>query len=101
VNLRVFSRESSTEKWDLGADVQLDVPHHNDEFPLVHLSWSHLGNDLAVVNAAGHVMIFSCAMVLDRMNFTRTELSQSDNEIDAVVGMHWLAIYPYEHKVNK
>ncbi|KAK7193454.1 hypothetical protein DPSP01_000017 [Paraphaeosphaeria sporulosa] len=98
VNLRVFSRTGSTEKWDLGTDVQLDIPHQSDEFPLVHLSWSHLGNDLAVVNAAGHVMIFSCAMVLDRMNFTRTELSQPDNEIDAVVGMHWLAIYPYEQK---
>ncbi|KAL5408029.1 hypothetical protein PMIN03_006810 [Paraphaeosphaeria minitans] len=98
VNLRVFSRTNSTEKWDLGTDVHLDIPHQNDEFPLVHLSWSHLGNDLAVVNAAGHVMIFSCAMVLDRMNFTQTELSQSYNEIDAVVGMHWLAIYPYEQK---
>ncbi|KAJ4353410.1 Mediator of RNA polymerase II transcription subunit 16 [Didymosphaeria variabile] len=98
VNLRVFARVSSTETWDLGTDVQLDIPHHNEEFPLVHLSWSHLGNDLAVVNAAGHVLIFSCAMVLDRMNFTRTELAQSDNEIDAVVGMHWLAIYPYEQK---
>jgi hypothetical protein len=99
VNLCVFARENETGKWDLGTDVQLDLPQHHDEFRLTHLSWSHLGNDLAVVNEAGHVMIFSCAMVLDRMNFMRTELSQSDSEGDGVVGMHWLAIYPYEQKV--
>lgn len=45
-------------------------------------------------------MIFSCAMVLDRMNFMRTELSHTENDGDAVVGMHWLAIYPYEQKVS-
>ncbi|KAJ4296833.1 Mediator of RNA polymerase II transcription subunit 16 [Kalmusia sp. IMI 367209] len=98
INLRVFSRDASTGKWDLGTDVQLDLPQTHDEFHFVHLSWSHLGNDLAVVDSAGHVMIFSCAMVLDRMNFMKTELAQPDTEMDAVAGMHWLAIHPYEQK---
>jgi mediator of RNA polymerase II transcription subunit 16 len=67
---------------------------------LTHLSWSHLGNDLAVTDDAGRVMVFSCAMALDRMHFTRAEVAQPESEIDAVVGMHWLAILPYAQKVR-
>ncbi|KAF2266920.1 hypothetical protein CC78DRAFT_566632 [Lojkania enalia] len=98
VNLRVFSRDLSTGKWDLSADTPLELPQTQDEFQYVHVSWSHLGNDLAVADAAGHVMIFSCAMALDRMTFIRADITQPEAEMDAVVGMHWLAILPYEQK---
>jgi mediator of RNA polymerase II transcription subunit 16 len=100
VNLKVFSRDADTGKWDLRKDVPLEVPQGRDEFPFVHLSWSHLGNDLAVMDAAGRVMIFSCAMALDRMHFIRAELAHPEAEVDGVVGMHWLAIHPYEAKVR-
>ncbi|KAF2471912.1 uncharacterized protein BDR25DRAFT_302755 [Lindgomyces ingoldianus] len=98
VNLRVFARDPSTGKWDLGKDTPLEMPHTQEDFQFVHLSWSHLGNDLVVMNAAGHVMIFSMAMAIDRMAYMRAEVSQSEAEIDGVVGMHWLAILPYEQK---
>jgi mediator of RNA polymerase II transcription subunit 16 len=45
-------------------------------------------------------MVFSCAMALDRMHFTRAEVAQPESEVDAVVGMHWLAILPYAQKVR-
>lgn len=98
INLRVFSRDPTTGKWDLCKDTPLEIPHGHDDLPFVHLSWSHLGNDLAVMNAAGHVMIFSCNMALDRMTYTRADASQPEAEMDAVVGLHWLAILPYEQK---
>ncbi|KAL5118285.1 Mediator of RNA polymerase II transcription subunit 16 [Pleosporales sp. CAS-2024a] len=98
VNLRVFSRDVDTGKWHLGKDIPLDVPRGREHFPCVHISWSHLGNDLAVMDAAGRVMVFSCAMALDRMHFIRAELAHPEAEVDAVVGMHWLAIHPYEAK---
>ena len=100
INLRVFSRDPITGKWDLGKETALDVPHALDSLPFVHLSWSHLGNDLAIMNAAGHVMIYSCAMVLDRMTLMRADSIPQDAEMDSVVGMHWLAILPYEQKVG-
>lgn len=96
----MFSRDPSTGKWDLGKDTLLEIPHGHDDFQYVHVSWSHLGNDLAVMNAAGHVLIFSCAMALDRMTFMRADLIQPEAEMDAVVGLHWLAILPYEQKVG-
>ncbi|KAF2108513.1 mediator complex, subunit Med16 [Lophiotrema nucula] len=100
VNLKVFSRDQSTGKWDLGKDVPLEIPHHRDEYPYVHLSWSHLGNDIAIMDAAGHVIIFSCNMALDRMTYMRADTNQPEAEMDAVVGMHWLAILPYEQKAH-
>jgi mediator of RNA polymerase II transcription subunit 16 len=100
VNLKVFSRDAENGKWDLRKDVPLEVPQGREQFPFVHLSWSHLGNDLAVMDAAGRVMVFSCAMALDRMHFIRAELAHPEAEVDGVVGMHWLAIHPYEAKVR-
>ncbi|KAF2833269.1 hypothetical protein CC86DRAFT_365215, partial [Ophiobolus disseminans] len=98
INLKVFARNAEVGKWDLREDVPLQVPRGRDEFPFVHLSWSHLGNDLAVMDAAGRVMVFSCAMALDRMTFIRADLAHPEAEVDGVVGMHWLAIHPYEAK---
>ncbi|CAI6250617.1 unnamed protein product [Periconia digitata] len=98
VHLRVFSRDPSTGKWDLAKATPIDVPHGQDEFPFVHVSWSNLGNDLAIINAAGHVMIFSCVMALDRMSYMRSELTHHDAEKDLVIGMHWLAIVPHEQQ---
>jgi mediator of RNA polymerase II transcription subunit 16 len=100
INLRVFARDPETGKWDLGEASALEIPAGHDDFQFVHLSWSHLGNDLAVMDAAGHVMIFSCQMALDRMTFVRAEIAQPEAEADAVVGMHWCAILPYEQKVS-
>jgi hypothetical protein len=100
VNLRVFSRDAETGKWDIGKDVPLELPQGREVFQLTHLSWSHLGNDLAVIDEAGHVMIFSCLMALDRMHFERIEIAHPESEMDAVVGMHWLAILPYGQKVR-
>jgi mediator of RNA polymerase II transcription subunit 16 len=80
--------------------VTLDIPQGREHFPFVHLSWSHLGNDLVVVDAAGRVLNFSCAMALDRMPYFKAELAHPEAEADGVVGLHWLAIYPYEQKVG-
>ncbi|KAF2018963.1 hypothetical protein BU24DRAFT_109366 [Aaosphaeria arxii CBS 175.79] len=99
VKLRVFSRDPATGKWDLGKEATLDVPRQ-DDFQFVHLSWSHLGNDIAVVDAAGHVAILTCTTAMDRMSLMRADVSPSDTEMDAVVGMHWLALLPYEQKNN-
>ncbi|CAO2650518.1 Nn.00g018100.m01.CDS01 [Neocucurbitaria sp. VM-36] len=98
INLKVFSRDTSTGKWDLGKPVPLELPQGREMFPFVHLSWSHLGNDLAVMDEAGRVMVFTCAMALDRLQFIRAELAHPESEVDSVVGMHWLAILPYEQK---
>jgi mediator of RNA polymerase II transcription subunit 16, fungi type len=100
VNLRVFSRDPETGKWDLGKDTVLVEARSHEDAPYVHLLWSHLGNEIAVMDASGHVLIYSCQMALDRMTVTRADLTHTEAESDAVVGVHWLAILPYEQKVS-
>jgi hypothetical protein len=39
-------------------------------------------------------------MVLERVEYKRVDLSQTEAEMDAVVGMHWLAIIPHGQKVR-
>lgn len=99
INLRAFSRDPVTGKWDLGKEALLEIPHGHYDHPFVHVSWSHLGHDLAVVDAAGHVLLFSPQSALDRMVSARVEVAHPEPEWDAVVGMHWLALLPYEQKV--
>ncbi|KAF2704559.1 hypothetical protein K504DRAFT_461321 [Pleomassaria siparia CBS 279.74] len=98
INLRVFCRDVHSGKWHLGKDTRLDTSPANDDFPFVHLSWSHLGNELAILDSAGHVYVFSCSPVLDRMTQMRADSTQPEADGDAIVGMHWLAILPYEQK---
>jgi mediator of RNA polymerase II transcription subunit 16 len=100
VSLRVFCRDAASGRWDLGKDTELDTSVAEDEFPFVHLSWSHLGNELAVMDSAGRIMIFSCSLVLDRLTYMRADSIQAETDVDAVVGMHWLAILPYEQKAS-
>lgn len=52
------------------------------------------------MDEAGRVMVFSCAMALDRMQFSRADIPHPESEVDAVVGMHWLAILPYSQKAR-
>jgi mediator of RNA polymerase II transcription subunit 16 len=99
IKLKIYFRDADSGKWDLGKDIPIEVPRGHDEYPFVHLSWSY-GPDLAVVDAAGRVMVFSCSMALDRMLYSRADVAHPEAEVDGVVGMHWLAIHPYEAKVR-
>lgn len=101
INLRVFARDPSTGKWDLGPECPLELPHNRDELPLVHLSWGNLGSDLTAVDTAGHVMIFTAlTMTLGQMTFRKLELSSPEMDMNPVVGMHWLSIFPHELRVQ-
>lgn len=77
----------------------MTLPHDQAEYPIVHLSWSHLGTDLAILDAAGRLIIFSMVYALDRMSPVRTHLTEDEDEVSVVVGMHWLSILPHEKRV--
>ncbi|OCK74259.1 hypothetical protein K432DRAFT_430130 [Lepidopterella palustris CBS 459.81] len=98
VNFRAFFRNASDGKWVLGNEMPLkNLPAH-DEFPYVHISWAHIGTDLAVLDSAGRIYIFTNAFVLGRMNLTKTHVVDQEDEMAAVVGMHWLSIIPHQQK---
>lgn len=98
VNVRTFKRDIDTGKWGLGEDATLDIPPEYQGCELVHVSWNHLGTDLVVTDAIGRLLIFNARFVLDRMVLMKTDASVPESEWSPIVGMHWLAIYPHEHK---
>ncbi|KAK8250509.1 mediator complex, subunit Med16 [Phyllosticta capitalensis] len=100
VNLRAFQRDSSTGKWVFGDESPLEIPSPHDDYPLVHLSWGHLGVDLTVIDAAGRVLIFTATQAVDRLKLARDNVTDQENEHSAVVGLHWLPVSPQQAKYH-
>jgi len=70
----------------------------------VHVQWNGLGIDLAVVDDLGAVRVYSMLGAVGRMHIAQGDfLSQDDHHsgIDAVIGMHWLPLYPNEFRVSQ
>ena len=78
----------------------MKIPQAHDDFPFVHISWGHIGTDLAVLDAAGRIFIFTNMYALGRMMMTRVSTIDQEDEMGAVVGMHWLSITPHQQRVR-
>lgn len=69
--------------------------------PIVHVSWSHMGNTLAAVDSHGRISIYVTGYVqgdvsLRRQNFTL----EPDDDMHTLVGFHWLPVHPQESMVS-
>ncbi|KAK8156331.1 mediator complex, subunit Med16 [Phyllosticta citrichinensis] len=100
ISLRAFQRDSSTGKWVLGDASPLEILSSHDEYPLVHVSWGHLGVDLTVIDAAGRVLIFTATQAVDRLKLTRDNVADQESEYNAVVGLHWLPVAPQQTRYH-
>ncbi|KAL1644776.1 Mediator of RNA polymerase II transcription subunit 16 [Diplodia intermedia] len=100
VNLRAFQRNPVDGKWILGDEAPLHIPSVHEEFPLVHVSWGPLGVDLAVVDAAGRILVYTAAQAADRMKLSREPFSDHESESNALVGLHWLPVAPQQVKTH-
>ncbi|KAI0889256.1 RNA polymerase II mediator complex subunit Sin4 [Annulohypoxylon maeteangense] len=58
--------------------------------PLVHLSWGPINSELAVIDAAGRVLILNFNGNLNRPTLTRKWDSDSIDDAQAIVGTFWL-----------
>lgn len=69
----------------------------------VHVQFSGIGIDLAIVDSLGMVYMRSLAGALGRMVAAERDPTrdiQPKNELDTVVGMHWLGLWPAEFTVR-
>ena len=96
-------RDMKTGAWSLTEE---------SKFPIVapagttfeHLQFSGIGIDLAVVDNNGSVHVYTLVGALGKMppapsNIPPNENPQSD--LNAVVGLHWLPVFPTEFKVSR
>jgi mediator of RNA polymerase II transcription subunit 16 len=103
VTFRVFVEDPKTGAWAPGKE----SPHPilaTDGSHFVHVQFSKLGHDLAVVDDVGLVHMFIAPTGLGRMHASTTDFAydragRSGN--DAVAGLHWLSVWPGEFKVSR
>ena len=69
-----------------------DVPAAHNDRQLVKLSWSHMGNELAIVDVYGRISIYSVQFMplINRLALTRRCTSDQEDNMGAVIGLTWL-----------
>ena len=57
---------------------------------LLHLSWNHAGNELAIFDALGKVSIITIAMTLNDFSVPRKCVIDVEDQLHETVGLLWL-----------
>lgn len=71
------------------ADASLAV---HSEYKIFRLSWNHIGNDVAVLDLYGQILVFTILIALNRLTVVRRCISDPEDNLGAVVGYVWLNI---------
>lgn len=104
ITLRTTVRDVKTGDWKL-----TDESKHPIEAPqgtaFRHLESSGIGTELAVVDSRGRVHVYSSLhSPMGKLSQSPIIVEDSKNmggDLDAVVGMHWLAMWPTEFRVSE
>lgn len=102
VVFRALVRKRKTGAWPLSNESEYPIVASEDA-RFQHMQFSNMGTDLAVIDNHGQVLVHTLTGPLGRMplaphNISRSEVPRSDG--DAVVGLHWLPVFPSEFKVS-
>ena len=62
----------------------------HSEHQLVHLSWSHHGNELAIVDVFGQISIYSVFIAINRLSLYRRCVFDPEDHLSAIIGLTWL-----------
>lgn len=91
VVVRNLMCDSSDGQWRMSKEHLVDgVATAHSEHQLVHLSWSHHGNELAIVDAFGQISIYSLFIAINRLSLYRRCGLDPEDHLSAVVGLTWL-----------
>ena len=95
-------RNLKTGAWDLTEESKYPVVAP-EGVTFEHLQFSGIGIDLAVVDSRGVVQVYTLVGALGKMRAASSNVLPGDGsggDLDAVVGLHWLPLYPMEFKVS-
>ena len=83
--------DSSHGQWRMSKEHLVDgVATVHSEHQIVHLSWSHNGNELAIVDAFGQISIYSIFIAINRLSVYRRCVLDPEDHLNAVIGLTWL-----------
>lgn len=103
ISFRVVSRNQQTGTWSLAEESGGSPLLAPDGAIWQHIQFSRIGINLATVNSRGAVVVYTLIGTLGGMGLPPTNVKPAEtsrSDLDAVVGMHWLPIYPTEFKVS-
>ena len=95
-------RNLKTGSWELTDESKHPILAPEDA-TFEHLEFSGIGIDLAIVDSRGVVHLHTLVGALGKMRDMTSNIPSADSmgsDLDAVVGMHWLPLYPMEFKVS-
>lgn len=91
MNLRQLVCSPKDGQWKLSEEYNAEaVSVVHSEHKIVHLSWNHTGNDLAVFDIYGQISVFTILIALNRLTVIRRCLTDPEDNLGAVVGYMWL-----------
>lgn len=96
-----YVRDAQTGAWSLSKPIP--VPPGTDTLSLneiVHVAWNSMGNMLSVVDSCGRILIYNTGSVQGILALVRQNLLDQDDSMHALVGLHWLPVYPQEERVS-
>ena len=101
VHVYNYVRDAQTSTWNLSKPIP--IPPGTDSLSLneiVHVAWNSMGNALSVVDSCGRILIYNTGSVQGDLSLVRQNLMDQDDSMHALVGLHWLPVYPQEEKVS-
>ncbi|TID21520.1 mediator of rna polymerase ii transcription subunit 16 [Venturia nashicola] len=97
VDLYTYIRDLKDGVWDVSKPIPL-WPPIAENHSISHITWSHMGNDLTVVDSCGRILIYSTGFALGQMMLVRPANNDPDDELSSLVGLHWLPVFPHTQK---
>ncbi|KAF7189771.1 Mediator of RNA polymerase II transcription subunit 16 [Pseudocercospora fuligena] len=99
ITFRTMIRDKKNGAWTISDDSKYPFKAPEGR-KFVHIQFSGIGIDLVVVDDAGHVHLPSMIGAIGKMSTTQGELARDDSkhELNAIVGLHWLALFPAEFR---
>jgi mediator of RNA polymerase II transcription subunit 16 len=94
-------RESKTGAWTVSKESRHPIQAPEGR-RIKHIQFNGVGIDLAVVDSTGHLHIQTLTGALGKMVPANADLARdsTQHELNGVVGLHWLALYPAEFRVR-
>lgn len=95
VELRFLRAHPETGVWDLSEATTCDLVKGTASIPLVHLEWGTTSiSELAVFDSVGRVTLMSFSLTVNHAISTRKWDGDAVDDINAIVGCHWLNVAP-------
>lgn len=69
-----------------------DVSATHNDHQLIDLTWSHMGNELAIIDVYGRISIYSAQYMpsINRLALMRRCISDPEDNMSAAIGIMWL-----------